>query len=218
MANVKLKKLHLGCGTIAPSDWINIDNSWNAWLAKYPILKKLIKISGLIRSDLLNIPWPKNIIIYDLTKTLSFDNNSVDCIYSSHTLEHLYLEQAKNLLKECFRILKPGGIVRIVVPDLKAFTQDYLNRNTSADTYLEKLRLRQTGPPTNLVLRIYNKLNDTNSHKWMYDKNSLTHYLKLAGFKNIQSKKLYQSKIIDIRQIEQPGRLSDAICLEAEKF
>lgn len=222
----KLNKLHLGSGTVAPLDWINIDSSWNAWLARYPFLKKIIRMTGTIQGDLLDIPWPKNILLYDLTKKLPFDDNSIDCIYSSHSLEHLYLEQAKNLLKESFRVLKPKGIIRIVVPDLKAFIKKYLadsNKKltmgeTTADKLLNNLRLQQPNPQVNnLIIRIYNKLNNTDSHKWMYDINSLTFYLKSAGFVEVKACKLFESKIDDIRIIEQSVRLKDAVCLEAQK-
>ena len=222
----KLKKLHLGCGTIAPSDWINIDSSWNAWLAKHPLLKYSIKMTGMIKGDLLDIPWPKNILLHDITKNLPFKDNSIDYIYSSHSLEHLYLEQAKILLKECFRVLKPEGIFRIIVPDLKAFVKKYLTdthkesdpEGTKADRLLILLRLQQPNPNSkNLIVRCYNRLNNTDSHKWMYDTKSLTFYLKRAGFTNVKTRKLFESKINDIKTIEQPIRLDDAVCLETEK-
>lgn len=54
-----MKKLHLGSGTIAPKDWINIDGSWNAWLAKYPLLKKIIKFTGIVEKGFLDIACQK---------------------------------------------------------------------------------------------------------------------------------------------------------------
>lgn len=223
----EFRKIHLGCGTIAPPDWINIDSSWNAWLAKYPVLRKFIQMTGIINRDLLNIPWPKNILIFNITKNLPFQENSIDYIYSSHSLEHLYLEQAKKLLHECYRILKPKGTIRIVVPDLKSLVTEYLSSkprvlndgfNTNADRLISKLHFKQPAPRfSNFFFDFYQILNDTDSHKWMYDVQSLTFYLKKAGFINIKTKKLFQSKISNIRKVEQPIRLENAICLEAEK-
>jgi|SRR3989344_1002300 len=221
----KLKKLHLGCGTVAPLDWINIDSSWNAWLAKYPFLRRLIKMTGLVNKNLLDISWPKNILMHDLTKPLPFKDNSIDCIYSSHILEHLYLEQAKKLLKECGRVLKSRGIVRIIVPDLKAFSKDYLSNQkviedeweTNADRFMGRLHIKQPSTPKNFIHYVYSKLNDTDSHKWMYDEYSLRYYLKKFGFKKIKKRKVNKSKIYDIKKLEQPERLNDAICMEAEK-
>lgn len=222
----KLKRLHLGCGRITPPDWINIDSSWNAWLAKHLLLRKFIKVTGIINNDLLNITWGKNILLHDLTKKLPFNDNSIDYIYSSHTLEHLYLDQAKDLLDECFRVLKVSGVIRIIVPDLKLYISQYISGtseednqwHTKADKFIDQLQLRPTSSTIgNLIFRFYNRLNDTSSHKWMYDLQSLTFYLKKAGFVNIKAKKLFESKIKGIKKIEQPVRLKNAVCLEAEK-
>lgn len=222
----KLKKLHLGCGRIAPSDWINIDSSWNAWLAKHSFLKRMIRVTGIIRKDLLAIQWPKNVLLHNITKSLPFDNNSIDYIYSSHTLEHLYLNQAKNLLTECLRVLKPAGIIRIVVPDIKTFINEYRlsgtksseEWNTKGDILMNQLQLRSpSSNHGNFISRFYNTINDTSSHKWMYDSESLTYWLRWTGFKKIKVKKLFDSKIKNIRNIENPLRFKDAICLEAQK-
>jgi predicted SAM-dependent methyltransferase len=54
---------------------------------------------------------------YQCGDRLEFEDNTFDFIYSEHFFEHLFLEEAFELLKECHRILKPNGIIRIVVPD-----------------------------------------------------------------------------------------------------
>lgn len=170
---------------------------------------------------------PKNILIHDLTKPLPFKNNSVDCIYSSHTLEHLYFDDAKKLLNECFRVLKPGGLIRVVVPDLKAYANEYLSEKklepndfweSKADKFLDQVRLRPRNFSSGKFFsRFYNWINDTASHKWMYDTDSLTHYLKMARFKKIKRRGFNQSKIKDIKNLEQKARLGNAVCLEAQK-
>ena len=48
---------------------------------------------------------------------LNFKNNQYDFIFSEHFFEHLYLDEAIDLFSECNRILKPNGVMRIVVPD-----------------------------------------------------------------------------------------------------
>lgn len=48
---------------------------------------------------------------------LEFEDNTFDFIYSEHVLEHFFLDEACDLLKECYRILKPNGVIRIIVPD-----------------------------------------------------------------------------------------------------
>ena len=61
---------------------------------------------------------------YQAGDRLEFEDNTFDFIFSEHFLEHLFLDEAIDLLKECHRILKPNGVVRIVVPDADLRTYD----------------------------------------------------------------------------------------------
>jgi len=54
----------------------------------------------------------------DITKPLPFENNSVDLCYASHTVEHITAPDAFRFFKECHRILKPEGVMRICVPSI----------------------------------------------------------------------------------------------------
>jgi len=67
------------------------------------------------------------VLAIDLKKKLPFHENYFDLVYHSHVLEHFTCADAKNLLDECYRILKPGGIIRIVVPDLENIVREYLH-------------------------------------------------------------------------------------------
>ncbi|MEC7626757.1 MAG: methyltransferase domain-containing protein [Verrucomicrobiota bacterium] len=62
----------------------------------------------------------------DLRQPLPFDDHSFDVLYSSHFLEHLGDPEARSFLRECMRVLKPGGILRLVVPNLEDIARDYL--------------------------------------------------------------------------------------------
>ncbi len=90
--------LNIACGGRYHKDWINID-----FHADSSAVEKVNILAGL-----------------------PFDNSSIDCIYSSHFLEHLSQKQAIFVLSETKRILKDGGICRIVVPDLENSCKEYL--------------------------------------------------------------------------------------------
>jgi predicted SAM-dependent methyltransferase len=62
--------------------------------------------------------------------------NTVDVIYHSHVLEHLYKDDGEKFIKDCFRVLKPSGIIRIAVPDLEKICKEYLKNLELA--YLSK--------------------------------------------------------------------------------
>jgi len=218
----KKKKLHVGCGLTTPDSWLNLDGSWNARLAKHPFLKKIVKKLKLVPSSQIEIPWSSNIFIYNIKKPLPFDDNSFSAVYASHLLEHLYLKKAQDFLKECFRVVKFGGIVRMMVPDLEEFTRKYIkNKNSESDNelagnnFMHGLNLRnQSSPKGNLLYKIYALATDFNSHKWMYDKESLIHYFKEAGFFEVKKMDHHQSRISDIEEVE----TREGLCVEGIKL
>jgi SAM-dependent methyltransferase len=90
--------LNFGCGTAFHPEWTNLDAA----------------------------PVSPEIIAHDLRSGFPFAAETFDAVYGSHVLEHLEPEAGAQLLQECFRVLKPGGVVRIVVPDLETIARLYL--------------------------------------------------------------------------------------------
>ncbi len=86
--------------------------------------KRMINVDFVAPND--------DIICCDLTKGLPFKDGEVDWVYSSHFMEHLSYDQAMSYLKECHRVLKPNGGVRIVVPDLEEACRTYLKQLDAA--------------------------------------------------------------------------------------
>lgn len=225
-------RLHLGCGLNTPEGWINLDGSWNAWLAKHPSLRRLVKALRLLPPSQLDIPWSPDIFIHDVRKPLPFPDNAFSAIYASHLLEHLYLEEGKRLLKECFRVLKPGGVLRMVVPDLQAIVLEYMGEKpfgdshesddamSRADRLNKRLGLRSPEPPSgNILYRLYTALKDFHSHKWMYDAESLIGYFKWAGFVEVQEMPFHRSRIEGIEEVEEASRVLNGagVCVEGIK-
>lgn len=93
-----LKLVNVGCGQTFHSEWLNFDV----------------------------VPTAPGVKRWDLRRGLPFAEGEVDAVYSSHVLEHLNYEEAKRFIRDSWRILKPGGILRIVVPDLEQTTRAYL--------------------------------------------------------------------------------------------
>jgi predicted SAM-dependent methyltransferase len=104
MRTNRLKLLNVGCGQQFHRDWENID---------------LEPRSIHVRS-------------HDVTSGLPYSSNSFDGVYHSHVLEHLKTEQGRALLAECYRVLKPGGVLRVVVPDLERIAALYLQMHRAA--------------------------------------------------------------------------------------
>jgi predicted SAM-dependent methyltransferase len=214
----QVNKLNLGCGPYnTPKGWINLDGSWNARLSKYPVLRFILRALGVLLAQAHDTPWPSDVFVHDLRKPLPFQDDSMDVVYSSHTLEHLHLEEAKRLLTQCFRVLRPGGVLRICVPDLRVAVQEYTEGKpfneihqaemvlSNADMLNIKLGFCAPGPPSyNAFYRMYTALTNFHTHKWMYDAESLILWFVWAGFVEVEERKFHQSRIEDIGTIEEP--------------
>jgi predicted SAM-dependent methyltransferase len=95
---VSSKLLNLGCGSCFHPDWVNVD---------------VAPADARVRQG-------------DLRKPLAFAGGSFQAVYHCHVLEHLAHAQALPFLRECHRVLAPGGILRVVVPDLEVIARLYL--------------------------------------------------------------------------------------------
>lgn len=177
-------KINLGCGYIGHPDWINIDYGILAFINKWPLLKRIV-FALKLAPEVYNRLWPKNLRLIDLRKSLPFGENSVDYIFTAHFLEHLYLYEAVGLLKRCFFSLKPGGTMRVVVPDLEAVIKQY---QESPDE-LRKVEIINNhftggvGPgiePPSLHQKMLNHF--ARGHRWLYNFAYLRKVLLLAGF------------------------------------
>jgi SAM-dependent methyltransferase len=203
-------KLHLGCGPHFLPDWVNVDYSLGAKLATMPIVGPLVKSLGLF-----NIEWNPRIILHDLSKPLPWPDASADCIYTSHTLEHLRREDGERLIQECYRILKPGGVLRIVVPDLKASVEDYLNGTIPCERFVESLLvLKSKG--ANWKHKLLGMVDEGHLHKCMYDTPGLVRILNGVGFQ-AASKAAHESQIPDIEIAEKIDRTIRAVVVEGIK-
>jgi predicted SAM-dependent methyltransferase len=90
--------LNLGCGQRFHAEWINVDFS----------------------------STEKGVLAHDLTQGIPFPDESLEVVYHSHLLEHFPRSLAENFLGECYRVLRPQGVIRVVVPDLEKIARTYL--------------------------------------------------------------------------------------------
>ena len=180
-------KVNIGCGRTPTKGWLNFDNSPSLRLAKSPVRYGFAKALGLLSSaQIENIDWNKknNIQFADATKSIPLKSSSVDCIYTSHMVEHLSQEGAKSFLREVKRVLKSDGVIRIAVPDLRIAIDDYLKSN-DADAFMRHIYVQAPEIKT-LKQKIKLFVSGYRHHQWMYDGNSLTKLLLEMGFKNVE--------------------------------
>lgn len=205
------KLIHLGCGPLVErTSWIDCDGSWNARINTLPAWMQRIIRGSLkgINSKMYN--WPAHVRYVDLLKPLPFANNSVDAVYASHVWEHLYRKDAERATRQILRILKPGGILRLAVPNLEHYCRVYLSELGSAEAATrlnENLLLRPTFRPTGLKA-FYAVFADFHSHKFMYDPPNLCALLEATGFIEVSKMECLESRISEIAEVERSGRVS----------
>lgn len=204
-------RLNLGCGAQIVDGWINVDNSIGSYIAAIPVLNWLIR-----RLRLFGISWSSKIAVADLRRPLPWRDSSIHCIYSSHTLEHLYWDDGKALVKECFRVLRPGGILRVVVPDLRSVIGGYAASAFPANEFVERLGCAppRAGSKVKIMLESFQSF--PHQHKCMYDEKTLLSLFSEAGF-NATSKRGFDSAISGIEDVELEQRVRDAVIVEGRK-
>jgi hypothetical protein len=202
-------KLNLGCGPHVSSGWVNVDYAFGAHLMKLPGFRSINRKLGLFEMD-----WDKNIVLHDLTKKFPWSEDSVDQIYSSHTLEHLSRMDGLHFLKESHRVLKEDGVLRIVVPDLAYTVSQYSQGEMRADHFVESLGVLCPEGPRGLKAKLQPLI--CFPHKCMYDETTLISILEELEF-SAQPKCYLESEIEDIESVELEHRTIHAVIVEGKK-
>jgi len=162
-------KLHLGCGNHLLSGWLNIDTQIEQNSVQ-PTLQ------------------------HDLTQPLPFSSESIEFIVSEHFIEHVTRDQACHLLRECYRFLKPEGVLRISTPDLEKLVSEYLAKRT--DEWQDMGWVAAT--PCQMVnegMRLW-------GHQFLYDASELSMLLREAGFCQVIPVKWRASHYAELQNLE----------------
>jgi len=111
-------KLHLGCGRNVMPGWINVDlYGWRLRDALQKTTAENTNSDSVISLNLATTPLP-------------LDDGTCQCIYTSHMLEHLsHPVETSIFMEEVFRVLAPGGVLRVVVPDAQKWLKSYTSRD-----------------------------------------------------------------------------------------
>lgn len=169
--------LHPGCQKVRKEDWVNID------LAGFPV----------------DLRW-------NLLRELPLEANRADAVFHEHLLEHFALRDGLWLAREWFRVLKPGGVLRIGVPDAASYLRSYVDD----PTFLQNLR-----PDSPTKLLAVQELFYWQNHRTMYDFETLQLLLTAAGFDNVEHSAYGESRIAP--SPDSPHRQAETLYVEAVK-
>jgi predicted SAM-dependent methyltransferase len=167
-------KIHLACGVKYKDGWHNVDIN-----------------NGVKADEYADIMW------VDFWGKIP--DNSVDFFYNEHFIEHENAPRGKWFLKQCYKKLKPGGVLRIATPDLREVAENYLSGNWKNEKWLTEVpqgEYIKTGAEyLNIGMRDW-------MHQFLYDQETLEKYMHESGFSQTNVLQLNQSSFKELQNLE----------------
>lgn len=174
--------VNYGCGFDAGEGWLNFDASPTLRFERLPVIGRLYTKNGQ--------RFPEAVRFGDIVKGPLVAPGSADGVYASHVLEHLCREDATAALRHTYAMLKPGGVFRLVVPDLDVRARHYVAARDKGDDlaghwFMEETLLGKDARTRGVMGRLA-ALIGHQAHLWMWDEASMTAALADAGFIDIR--------------------------------
>lgn len=144
------------------------------------------KLNGWLNTDL--SPQSEDVYYLDARERLPFGDNTFDYIFSEHLIEHLTYDEAMAMLKECFRVMKAGGRIRIITPDIDSIINLRAAEKTELQKRYIKWHLETFFPEMGDCGEIFviNNAFSGFGHRFLYDYKTLRNSLLKAGFEDIE--------------------------------
>ncbi len=171
-------RLNIGCGSARLHGWINID------LVGLPV----------------DLAW-------DLTRPLPFPDDSVDAVFHEHVIEHVPGAVGYRFLKDCHRVLRPGGVMRVVAPDASRYMASYFEPEHD---FIRTCRGDRPTPMLALMEEFYSY-----GHQAVYDEATIALFCRTIGFAEVRVQSFGDSSIVPCPDTD--WRATDSFYVEAVK-
>ena len=179
----KARLLNLGCGVYPKPNYINLDYHW----------------------------LPGVDICWDLTQgRLPLADASMDGVFSEHCIDCIPHEHFMRTVADVRRVLKPGGVFRLVLPDGELYLDLYQKRKTDKSVVFPYGDHEATG------MISVNRYAREGTHQYSYDRESLELFLRKAGFSSVTSCSFGQGAMPELL-IDQQERAAESLVVEAVK-
>lgn len=160
-------------------------------------------------------PFYRKDMWLDMRNGLPFPDNSVDALYTCHVFEHFYYDELLPLMRECYRVAKPGGGIRIVVPSLAKAVQAYVAQDSAWFPDFPR-------PMESLGGRLYNYLLCEGQHRLIFDFSMMSEMLRQVGFTHFTEHAARDSTLLPaplLTTVEPPGTtyIECSLIVEAKK-
>jgi hypothetical protein len=199
-----------GCGLSAPDNWLNFDSSPTLRIQRIPVVGRVY-----IRNQ---VRFPRNVRYGDIVAGLPIPSESCKGVFCSHVLEHLALEDCRVALKNTFSYLRPGGVFRLIVPDLEALVRTYISDNEpeAALRFMEYSGLGRKNRARSLAGFVRDMFGNS-AHLWMWDRRSIHVELERHGFTAIRQAMPGDAPDLRFNDVEEKSRFVDAVAIQCEK-
>jgi predicted SAM-dependent methyltransferase len=177
--------VNIGCGPNIDSKFINIDYQWR----------------------------PKIDLCWDITIGLPLKSNSVKGVYTEHCLEHIEFSSCQFVIEEIYRILMPGGIARIIVPDAELYLDLYEKKKKGENVSFPYERNSSDYTPMMAINRVFRD----HEHKFAYDYETLKMMLHKAGFAETKKEIYKKGKDVELL-VDSEERKIESLYVEAIKL
>lgn len=179
--------VNVGCGSHGKAHWINVDSA---------------AASGVT-------------CIYDCRRRIPLRTGSARGIFTEHFVEHLdYEEEAPVFLKECRRVLEPGGVLRVVVPDGRKYLLGYAQGDWEALREFSPLLAAGDGGFQTRMEVVNAHFRQAGQHRYSYDYETLYSLLQRCGFERIDQRAFGKSRLPALA-IDEGARSAESLYVEA---
>ncbi len=195
----EIRKLQIGSGKNILKGWLNTDIN-----------------PGRVGSS----------ICLDATKRFPFGNGTFDYVFCEHLIEHMEYREGVRMLRECFRVLKPGGKMRISTPDIHFLIELYSPKKTALQKKYISWAMKSFMPKIGIKEDVFviNNFFRAWGHKFIYDFEVMKETMESAGFAGISPQKMGKSSDRNLSGLESHGdnigdefNLLETMILEGKK-
>ncbi|AXI54097.1 methyltransferase type 11 [Sulfitobacter sp. JL08] len=201
-----------GCGHSCPDNWHNYDASPTLRYERLPVVGKLYTRNAS--------RFPDGVRHGDIVTGLPEPRGGVDGIYCSHILEHLALEDCRRALRNTLTLLRPGGVFRMVVPDMGFEARRNLDDPApdAVSKFMAATYLGQRTRPRGVSGAVKSWLGNS-AHLWMWDYKGLASELADASFTDIRRAKVGDATDHGeaFAAVEDAGRWTNALGIECRR-
>ena len=181
----QVRKLQIGAGSNILQGWLNTDA----------------------------YPTSPSIIYLDVRRPFPLEDCTIDYVFSEHLIEHLTYGEGLVMLRECYRVLKPGGKIRIATPDLETLISLYTSHKSDLQhryiNWIVERFLPEIGTYTYREAFVINNAFRNWGHQFVYDRVTLQSAMEETGFIGVIQYAPSESDDGTLREIESHGNAID---------